>query len=263
MEFPLQPMNRRPLLRSLRGLIAPAFAALLCTAAHRAAAQSQDIQISFTLVASDSNLGYTQGDTYSIAYTANGAYAGGSGDAFVEDSLDQWDEMNPSDPVLFESVTGSAVGGSFQSTPFDADDTSILVVMPGGNAQLALQASNNVSGATGLLTPGLNEITYTHADIGLDSDITSFPGGSANAVGELLSAAAGTYAPSRFGMFSIVSTDSSNNDAEFTIESMTISTVAAVPEPWEVAPVAGALALGLAIWRRRRPGALRAARSGE
>ena len=202
-----------------------------------------NIVVSVTGTANYTAMGYTSGQSYTFNWVVNAGYTGGSGDRFNE-AENKWDAEIISDPLLWTSVSGDGLAGSY-SRPY-VDASAPYDILSATYRGLELGAANDVpeTDSMGLTANGV-EVQYMAAynlNIGaMDSSETSFVNPAT-----WLNTYVGTFAQSSGSMYLV---DEASNQIDFTPTSVTI---AAIPEPASAMMLIFGAGVGLVIHRARR-----------
>lgn len=202
-------------------------------------------QIVFTVqaTANSTALGYTAGQSATFTFTlrdfgATPAVGSAPGDRYF------WTEETLTQPEIFSSVSGTGLAGTW-SRPSASGGAPFSELTVYNDNSFKLYAGSDVP-PTGLTVngSGVRVVTFYATYTGLT--FSGFTNTLPNPV---------TYLSNYLGTYSASSTwnarvfDATFQNADFTVNSITIAS--AVPEPATYAVLAGAAALGLALWRRR------------
>ncbi len=219
---------------------------LLTVLAALTVAVSAAAQVTFTITAtalSNTDELYTIGGTYTFVFT--------TGSSFTQsDSFDQtWSEEFTTNNQLFQTVSGSALGGTFVRPVTSLHDPFSYINVNPDFDSIRLTAAADDS-RTGLTSLNGTQLIRVSGDIVPSSvDFGNFLAGTTSLF-TYFASYQGTYALTEDSFFELISTNGETM-ASFTGTSVTIS-VAAIPEPSSYAALAGVAALGLVIVRRRR-----------
>lgn len=213
------------------------------------------ILLTFSGTATNDAHGYVFEQSYTVSFQLNSAFSGQLGSnsgGFDGESVSWWQSDSGQTPV-FTDIYGSALQGSFIQ-PTNEPDIS-LALRSAGRVEVYLGTGDGAS--LGLLT--LDGESPTHLGrilIQVDAPFaaTANYSGSYTNPASYWSNLLGTHAVDGQVLFSNTSNQSLMT---FNATSLTVTDLAAVPEPASAVGVAGLAALGIALWRRRT----RAARS--
>lgn len=225
---------------------------LLCSKAFRlglflAAAAPLPAQIVFTITgtADSTSLGYTAGLTYTFTMTLND-YAPTTPVGGTSSTEYDWSE-NPGDPVLWASVAGDGLAGTW--TP-PTDPQSYVFLGPEDSGQTSYAyldlTAQSESSQTGLTANG-NNLYYVEGYFYLPHGLFDVSSPSLPNPVSYFAAYVNTYDLTSTGSSFNVNTTGAS--ASFTVTSLQIS---AVPEPSTYALAAGLAALAGAGWWRRK-----------
>lgn len=203
-----------------------------------------NIVVSVTGTANNTEMGYTSGQSYTFTWVLNAGYTGSSFDNFTEE-VNFWDAEHISDPLLWTSVSGDGLAGSY-SRPY-VDAWAPYDVMKADAFGLALTAANDFIGTAdsmGLTANGEEVLDMTAYDLNIgaiDYSETSFVNPAA-----WLNSYVGTFAQSS-GVMRLIG--ESAGTVYFTPTSVTI---AAIPEPASAMMLIFGAGVGMVIHRARR-----------
>lgn len=203
-------------------------------------------QTTFTInaTATSTALGYTSGQSATFTYVLHNyspttpAGTATNGVSYV------WQEETLTQPELFTGVSGTGLTGTW-TRPNASGGAPASSLEAFSDNSLKLVAGRD-TGTTGLTVNGQPLLTV--------SMYATFTGLTFSPITGTLPDPT-SYFSSKYGTYTASSSwnakvwDTTNASASFQINSITIGS--AIPEPSTYAAVAGFLALGLALWRRR------------
>jgi len=217
-----------------------------------AASARAQILLTFSGTATNDAHGYVFEQSYTVSFQLNSAFSGQLGSnsgGFDGDSVSWW-QSSPSQTPVFTDIYGSALQGSFIQ-PTNEPDIS-LALRSAGRVEVYLGTGDGAS--LGILT--LDGESPTHLGrilIQVDAPFAAtanYSGSYANPA-SYWSNLLGTHAVDGQVVFS---NTSNQGLMTFNATSLTVTDLAAVPEPATCAALAGLIVLVL-VGRRRRRGA--------
>ncbi|MBS0633396.1 MAG: PEP-CTERM sorting domain-containing protein [Verrucomicrobia bacterium] len=228
--------------------------ALLALLLGLTAAARAQVTFTFTTTApgNASAYGYTDGASYTFAFTMVGDYPENP-DAFYSSGGHYWvDESLSRDDNIFTAINGSGLAGAYvRPTYSDEAPLAYVYILDVGSPLWFISATSNDSGMPlGLLTPLGTSITNIIASASSGLPVTPHPEIYITPE-DYFAPFAGTY-NSIGGNLQLDFDDAGN--LEFLISSLTISvgTPTPVPEPATTAALLGAAGLAVALGLRRR-----------
>ena len=207
-----------------------------------AGSYADPIQLSVTGTAQTTEMGYTTGQGYTFNWVLTDGYTGGSGDSFST-TYDRWHADTTSDPVLWTSVSGDGLSGTYSRPSGSANAPFEWLSSYSSGLEVIANNDNTLGSSMGLTVNGV-EVSSVHVwGINIPGRVLSdsFVNPAAH-----LATVVGTYALSS-GTMRV--RDESSNSIIFTPTSATIT---AIPEPGTLAFV-GLFGGGLWFVRRYFP----------
>ncbi len=204
------------------------------------ASAQADVNFTFTGTNTDGLVGYNIGQSYTFTFVVNGAFAVGT-NAFSTDN-DIWQQLAPTDDVLFSNFTGSGIAGSLTGNPLGVVQVVDNYTGPGQDAIIT-----QFTGASGLTANGVPLFTALAVIIEGGNITDTFPGAYI-APQSVFSAITTTPA----GSGSAIRLTTAGGQAYFDMDSFSIDAGPA-EVPFGVDSSVGLAVLGLAgAWKLRR-----------
>lgn len=237
-------MNNNIIIASIRSLAASTVLGLALCAVPQAQA---DLTFTFDVTSTGNALAYTNGQNATFVFTLHDNSPATPVGSAISGNY-SWDEEALTDPELW-TVAGTGLLGTYTRPNLSGGSPYSGLEIYGASNALKAYVSMD-SGTNGLTVSGQNVSTITMFGTftGLTfPDITGTLPDPVAYFGSKL----GTYTASATHLARVWGTTS----ADFTLNSLTIASTSAIPEPSTYAAFAGAGVLGLAFWRRRRSNA--------
>ncbi len=183
------------------------------------------IRISVTGTADSTSMGYTIGQSYTFNWVINDGYTAGSSQDIFNSSRNLWDSDITSDPILWDSISGDGLVGTYSrpstpGAPFDYaqvrnDDPDVFSLWAGND--------DHSGSSLGMTVNGVELAVLSCSSLNIGADF-SFPETYVNPA-DYWAAYAGAYTPSSG---SIHVEDESSNIISFSPTSVSVQSI---PEP--------------------------------